>query len=162
MLELELQNQLTPEESRRLGVPAAATIRQWIEPLLFRYRQEIEMTLRIVSNKEIQQLNRDYRHKDCPTNVLSFPFDAPPEVELPFIGDIIIAAEVIQSEAKEQGKSLDAHWAHMAVHGTLHLLGHDHIEIDERGEMEEIEIKYLATLGIANPYIMIDELMNDE
>jgi probable rRNA maturation factor len=115
-------------------------------------RDEAQLTIRITDEAEIQELNRTYRHKDKPTNVLSFPFEAPPGVEIPLLGDIIICAAVVAREAGEQGKPLQAHWAHMVIHGTLHLLGYDHIDETEAEQMEGLEITLLAGLGYANPY----------
>ena len=107
--------------------------------------------------EESQALNREYRGKDKPTNVLSFPSELPEEVldSLPRepLGDIIICVPVVFAEAAEQGKAARDHWAHLTVHGVLHLLGFDHIEDDEAEEMEGLEIRVLAGLGIANPYL---------
>ena len=115
-----------------------------------------ELTLRIIDAAESQTLNHDYRGKDAPTNVLSFPFDMPEGLDLPdeelILGDIAICAEVVAREADEQGKHPAAHWAHMVVHGVLHLLGFDHQDDDEAADMEALEISILAGLGITNPY----------
>ena len=102
-------------------------------------------------------MNRDYRNMDKPTNVLSFEFEQPPglvelDEELPYLGDLIICAEVVIREAREQNKALEAHWAHMIVHGALHLQGYDHIEDEEAEEMEALEIEIMQTLGYENPY----------
>lgn len=111
-----------------------------------------EVLLRLVDVDEIQQLNRDYRGKDKPTNVLSFPSDLPPEIEEAILGDVVICLEVVRKEALEQDKSFEDHLLHMAIHGTLHLLGYDHMEEDEAETMESLEIKLLADLGVDNPY----------
>ena len=111
-----------------------------------------ELTLRAVDKPEIQQLNLNYRHQDKPTNVLSFPFEAPPQVPLPLLGDLIVCHPVVVEEALQQHKPLEAHWAHMVVHGTLHLLGYDHIDDRQAEKMEAREIKTLQQLGYANPY----------
>lgn len=113
-----------------------------------------DIAIRIVDRGEIQQLNRDYRHHDKPTNVLSFPFEMPTGIaELGLIiGDLAICAAVVTQEASDQGKPIDAHWAHMVVHGTLHLLGYDHIEDADAETMERLEIAVLAQLGFGNPY----------
>ena len=117
----------------------------------------VEMTIRIVDAEESQALNRDYRAQDKPTNVLSFVFEQPPGLaemgeSLPYLGDLVICASVVKREAEQQKKSLEAHWAHMIVHGTLHLQGYDHIEDNQAEEMEALEIKIMQALGHQNPY----------
>ncbi|RDX35339.1 rRNA maturation RNase YbeY [Kangiella sp. HD9-110m-PIT-SAG06] len=122
--------------------------------------QPTSLTVRIVSRDESQELNHQYRGKDRPTNVLSFPFELPqglpqdlqPEEQI--LGDLAICADVVAQEAKEQGKDLHDHWAHMVVHGCLHLLGYDHIKDEEAEIMEALEAEILAGLGIDNPYII--------
>lgn len=111
-----------------------------------------EMTVRIVDEEESAALNRDYRGKSGPTNVLSFPFESPPEVRINLLGDLVICAPVVEHEAKEQSKSLPAHWAHMIIHGTLHLQGFDHIEDDDAAIMEDIESRLIQGLGYPAPY----------
>lgn len=109
-------------------------------------------SLQIVASDEMQDLNKNYRGKDKPTNVLSFPMEVPPEIGINILGDLALCDEVIESEAKEQGKSSAAHWAHMVVHGMLHLQGYDHIEDEEAELMEAKEIEIMNTLGFENPY----------
>ncbi|PHR65446.1 rRNA maturation RNase YbeY [Alcanivorax sp.] len=120
-----------------------------------------DITLRIVDEDEIRTLNRDYRDKDAPTNVLSFPFDMPeglPEGAVePLLGDIVICDAVVQREASEQHKPLDAHWAHMVTHGVLHLLGYDHIDDDDALVMETLEIRALGEQGFPDPYSPVQE-----
>ncbi len=111
-------------------------------PLILPFQAEAEVTVRIVDESESQQLNFDYREKDKPTNVLSFPFQCPPGIELPLLGDLVICAGVVAQEAKEQQKTLTAHWAHMVVHGSLHLLGFDHINDADALEMEAKKYKF--------------------
>lgn len=113
---------------------------------------EGELTIRIVAPPESQQLNSDYRDKDQATNVLSFPFDAPAEVNTDYMGDLLVCAAVVSQEAAEQGKPLESHWAHMIVHGVLHLRGYDHLSETEADEMETLEIQIMAQLGYDNPY----------
>ncbi len=108
--------------------------------------------MRIVDEDESQQLNGQYRQKDKPTNVLSFPADLPEELQLPLLGDLVICAPVVAREAEDQNKALDAHWAHMLVHGTLHLLGYDHIDETDATEMEALETQIITELGFAPPY----------
>lgn len=114
---------------------------------------ESELLIRLVDTSEIQMLNKTYRGKNQTTNVLSFPSDLPVEIEEPILGDVVICIQVVREEAKAQGKTFVHHLIHMAVHGTLHLLGYDHIEDDEAVVMESLEIKILGALAIENPYL---------
>ena len=111
-----------------------------------------ELLLRIVTAEEMRTLNHQYRHKDYPTNVLSFSSELPKGLDCGFLGDIIICHEVLKNEAKTQQKALRDHYAHLLIHGVLHLLGYDHIDEVEAEQMEAIEIDILALLNIANPY----------
>ena len=113
---------------------------------------ESELLIRFVDKLEIQQLNRDYRHKDITTNVLSFPSDLPIEIDESILGDVVICIDVVIEEAQVQNKKFEDHLIHMAIHGTLHLLGFDHIKEEEAIEMESLEIKILEKLKIDNPY----------
>lgn len=135
-------------------LPTENQIQQWLEAAILPFQSEAEVTVRIVDEAESQQLNFDYREKNKPTNVLSFPFECPPGIELPLLGDLVICAQVVAKEAAEQHKSLSAHWAHMVVHGSLHLLGFDHINEEDATEMEAEEIQILAELGFADPYVI--------
>ena len=134
------------------GLPQATEFQRWLDAAILPFQEEAEVTVRLVDEAESQELNHTYRGKDKPTNVLSFPFECPPGIELPLLGDLVICRQVVESEATEQGKPLMAHWAHMVVHGSLHLLGYDHIEDGEAEEMEALEIEFMAALGFANPY----------
>jgi len=138
-------------------IPTAAQFQQWLDAAVLPFQSEAEVTVRVVDEAESQQLNFDYRQKDKPTNVLSFPFQCPPGIELPLLGDLVICAEVVATEAAEQGKPLASHWAHMVVHGCLHLLGFDHINDADAEQMEAEEIQILQQLGISNPYLL-DEI----
>jgi probable rRNA maturation factor len=140
--------------STAANLPTEAQIQQWLNAAVSPFQAEAEVTVRIVDEAESQQLNFDYREKDKPTNVLSFPFQCPPGIELPLLGDLVICAGVVAQEALDQNKSLDAHWAHMVVHGSLHLLGFDHINDDDASEMEAEEVQILAELGFADPYFI--------
>jgi len=113
---------------------------------------ESELLIRFVDKQEIQQLNKDYRHKDKTTNVLSFPSDLPIEIDELILGDVVICIDVVIEEAQLQEKRFEDHLVHMAIHGTLHLLGYDHIKEEEAIEMESLEIKILEKLKIDNPY----------
>lgn len=135
------------------GLPDEAAFQRWLEAAVTPFQPESEVTIRLVDEAESHELNLTYRGKDKPTNVLSFPFEAPPGIELPLLGDLIICRQVVEQEAQEQGKSVDAHWAHMVVHGTLHLLGYDHIEDEEAEEMEALETEIMLALGYPDPYI---------
>ncbi|NBJ36334.1 rRNA maturation RNase YbeY [Serratia fonticola] len=135
------------------GLPDEATFQRWLEGVLLQFQEEAEVTIRLVDEAESNELNLTYRGKDKPTNVLSFPFEAPPEVELPLLGDLIICRQVVEQEAVEQQKALEAHWAHMVVHGSLHLLGYDHIEDDEAEEMESLETEIMQEMGYPDPYL---------
>ena len=135
------------------GLPTTEQIEQWATAAVQPQSDEVEMTVRIVDEAESHALNLNYRGKDRPTNVLSFPFECPDEVELPLLGDLVICRQVVEREAQEQEKPLMAHWAHMVVHGSLHLLGYDHIEDDEAEEMESLEAQIMTELGFADPYL---------
>ncbi len=117
----------------------------------------LDITVRIVEADESQELNHNYRGKDKQTNVLSFPFENPPGLAepLPILGDLVICAAVVKQEAAEQSKPLLAHWAHMVIHGSLHLLGYDHIKESEAQQMESLEIEILKQLSISNPYELV-------
>ena len=135
------------------GLPTAEQIEQWATAAVQPQSDEVEMTVRIVDKAESHALNLNYRGKDRPTNVLSFPFECPDEVELPLLGDLVICRQVVEREAQEQDKPVMAHWAHMVVHGSLHLLGYDHIEDDEAEEMESLETQIMTGLDFADPYL---------
>jgi probable rRNA maturation factor len=113
---------------------------------------ESELLIRIVDKDEIQDLNKTYRAKDQTTNVLSFPSDLPIEIDEAILGDVVICTNVVADEAKAQNKTFNHHLIHMAIHGTLHLLGYDHIDEKEALIMEGLEIKILEKIEIANPY----------
>lgn len=141
------------------GVPDASSIEQWVACVLTSQLDSEhfpEVSIQVVDEATISELNQTYRHKSGPTNILSFPFEAPPglpeEEAQSMLGDIIVCAQVVSREAEEQGKELKAHWAHMVVHGVLHLLGYDHLDDEEAEAMESLEIQLLSELAFPNPY----------
>ncbi|EKD69858.1 MAG: hypothetical protein ACD_46C00712G0004 [uncultured bacterium] len=144
--------------------PKAALLRQWAKKALKNQLKNAELMIRLVDTAEMTALNSTYRHKNKPTNVLSFPFELPSGVLLdtPILGDIVVCAEVVNREAAEQHKTNHAHWAHMIVHGVFHLLGHDHIDDHEAEIMESHEIKIMRALGFPNPYEAGDNIKNYE
>ncbi|WP_342656326.1 rRNA maturation RNase YbeY [Pantoea sp. RSPAM1] len=151
MSDVILDLQLACEQTDNL--PTESQFQRWLEAAVTPFQPESEVTIRLVDESESHELNLTYRGKDKPTNVLSFPFEAPPGIELPLLGDLIICRQVVEQEALEQGKTPEAHWAHMVIHGTLHLLGYDHIEDSEAEEMEGIETEIMLALGYPDPYI---------
>ena len=135
------------------NVPSHNNITHWVKHVLsHEAKTDAELSIRIVDKDEIQQLNASYRNKDKPTNVLSFPAELPEAVQIPLLGDIIICAPIVEEEAREQQKSTESHWAHMLIHGTLHLLGYDHIDDTEAEIMEGVEIKLMQSLDFESPY----------
>ncbi|TVO72480.1 rRNA maturation RNase YbeY [Sedimenticola selenatireducens] len=144
---IELQHRVEAD-----GAPDPLQFQKWAEAALDNRLDHVELVIRVVDRDESQQLNRDYRGMDKPTNVLSFPFDAPEVVESNHIGDLVICAPVVAEEAQQQGKPLEAHWAHLVVHGVLHLLGFDHINDEQAEEMESLEVEVLDRLGFSDPY----------
>ncbi|EGU44945.1 MULTISPECIES: rRNA maturation RNase YbeY [Vibrio] len=151
-MSIELDLQLAVENEQ--GLPTEQDIQFWLDKTIPQFQKSAELTIRIVDTEESHQLNHEYRGKDKPTNVLSFPFEAPPGIELDLLGDLIICRQVVEKEAEEQNKPLLAHWAHMVVHGSLHLLGYDHIEDDEAEEMESLETEIMQAMGFEDPYIL--------
>ena len=133
------------------NVPAEALFQRWAEAAADQ-DPRTELSIRIVDEAESAELNQTYRHKIGPTNVLSFPCEVPAGVPNDLLGDLVICAPVVEREAREQGKPAEAHWAHMVVHGVLHLRGYDHLQDDEAEKMESMEIEILSGLGYPNPY----------
>jgi len=137
----------------RKGLPAAASVRRWVEAALAGQRRAIELSVRYVDSDEGRALNRDYRGKDYATNVLSFAVELPPGVRSPLLGDLVVCAPVVALEALGQDKPLAHHHAHLVVHGVLHLLGMDHERSEaEADAMEARERTILCRLGIPDPY----------
>lgn len=146
ILDLQLVSQAN------IKLPSKAQMQKWLDYFLAQFVDQAELTVRIVDEAESQALNLMYRHIDKPTNVLSFPFESPIEMETPLLGDLVICAPIVEQEAKAQHKTIEAHFLHLLLHGCLHLLGYDHIEEDEAVEMEALETEILAELGFKNPY----------
>ncbi len=148
---IDLQNDLNLAE-----IPDAGLMRRWVAAALQRNYNELEQTIRIVDEAESQSLNLAYRGKDQPTNVLSFPAEDSEYLDYEHLGDLVICAAIVKAEARQQRKPLLSHWAHMIVHGMLHLQGFDHIDDDEAEQMERLEIEILSSLGHTNPYLSKD------
>jgi probable rRNA maturation factor len=134
------------------ALPRQPEISRWVSATLASEAQSGDVSIRIVDEAESRELNRTYRSKDKPTNVLSFAADLPAEIEPRLLGDLVVCAPIVAAEAAAQGKSVRAHWAHLIVHGTLHLLGYDHERAADARRMEARETSILAGLGFANPY----------
>ena len=133
-------------------IPPPSEFEKWVAAALSKRRESGELTIRVVGTTEGSALNEAFRHRNGPTNVLAFPMDSSPELELPLLGDLVICAPLVLREACEQHKAPLAHWAHLTVHGTLHLLGYDHDEPGEAQIMEDMEAEILADLGYPDPY----------
>ena len=136
----------------RKGLPSATSFRKWAAAAAQGRIRRADLAIRLVDSKEGRALNRHYRGKDYATNVLSFPAELPEGVTLPLLGDLVICAPVVAREAAEQDKPLLAHYAHLTVHGVLHLLGLDHEDEREAEAMEQMEREILAALGLPDPY----------
>ena len=147
MLRIDLQN-----DDDLQPVPALSDLNNWVAASLQQDYAELEQTIRVVGEEESRQLNASYRGMDKPTNVLSFPAESSDYLEYTQLGDLVICAPVVAREAHEQGKTVQAHWAHMVVHGMLHLQGFDHADDADAEDMEALEIEILASLGHTNPY----------
>jgi probable rRNA maturation factor len=148
-IEMSVSENLDAEEG---DIPDAALVQQWAEKACLCEDQVITSVL-IVSQDEMRELNKTWRGKNGPTNVLSFPMQSPDEVDLKILGDLALCADVINTEARQQHKPAQAHWAHMVVHGMLHLQGYDHIDEHQADEMEALEIRILDQLGFDDPYL---------
>lgn len=136
----------------RTGIPGRVEFQRWIEAALVSRYDEAEVSIRIAGEQEVAALNWRYRSKEGATNVLSFPCDTYAPLTVPFLGDLVICAPLVAREALEQDKEEQAHWAHLVVHGVLHLLGFDHQQEMEAGQMEALETTLLTSLGYPNPY----------
>lgn len=134
------------------GLPTRAKFRRWVAEACAGRRERVEVTIRIVDSREGQALNRDYRGRDYPTNVLSFPAEGVADFAPALLGDLVICAPVLAIEAAERGRALEFHWAHLVVHGCLHLLGFTHDREVEAAVMENLERDLLHRLGYPDPY----------
>ncbi len=138
--------------SQSKSIPSIDQFQSWIDVVLNDESRDSEIVVRIIDEAEMTQFNEQYRDKQGPTNILSFPFDVPEGIESDLLGDLLICAPIIEKESLQQNKIVDHHWAHMIVHGVLHLLGYDHIDKCDAEEMEALEIKILRKIKIKNPY----------
>ena len=143
---IDLQN-----DAALASVPRKQQFQNWVAAALQESHNELEQTIRIVDETESRDLNRRFRDKDNATNVLAFPSDSD-LLDYDCLGDLVICAPIVVTEAAAQGKPVEAHWAHLVVHGMLHLQGFDHNKDDETAQMEALEIKILNILGYTNPY----------
>jgi probable rRNA maturation factor len=137
--------------------PNLQQLQRWVDSALEGISHDTEIVIRIVDEQESQALNEQYRHKQGPTNILSFPVDVPEGVDLDLLGDLVICAPVVAKEVLEQQKVPMDHWAHIVIHGVLHLLGYDHIDDSDADEMESKEIALLKQLHINNPYLLVND-----
>ena len=150
---VDYQQAYEADEVMAKAIPSLEQIEAWANAVLVAENTgEQEITVRFTDDEESQTLNHEYRGKDKPTNVLSFPFEVPPGIEMNLLGDLVICVPVIMREAEEQDKTPTNHYAHMVVHGILHLLGYDHIDDADADILEAKEIRILASLNIGNPY----------
>ena len=143
-------------DAGRGGVPTRKSFETWIGAIPELRRRSAQVNILVVDAREGRRFNREFRHKDYATNVLSFPFEPLPEQKSALLGDLVICAPVVAREAVEQGKRPRDHWAHLTIHGVLHLLGHDHETQAQARAMEALEIRILAGLGIRNAYESIN------
>lgn len=144
---------VTVDNASGEDAPNPSSIKSWVEAALANRQDRAEVAVRIVDITESAALNRRYRGKTGPTNVLSFPAELPDFIESPLLGDLAICAQVVQREARQQNKPPTAHWAHMVIHGTLHLLGYDHDNKNDAIKMEHLEIEIMGSLNLPSPYL---------
>ena len=155
-LSIDIQKVCASEDS-----PDEDSIKRWVSAAIRDERDECELSIRIVDEQESADFNQRYRGKSGATNVLSFPFDAVTPEPLPILGDLVICAPVLVREAAEQQKTITAHWAHIVIHGVLHLLGYDHIEDQDAEQMESLETEIMLVLDFPPPYRILDESSDD-
>jgi len=133
-------------------VPKQELLQLWVDSVLKDGSQNSEIVIRIIDEQQMAEFNKQYRHKEGPTNILSFPFEVPDDIQSDLLGDLLVCAPVLEKESCEQHKFLEHHWAHIIVHGVLHLIGYDHIDDQGAEEMEALEVRILKTIKINNPY----------
>jgi len=150
MIDIQLQNDLDLE-----GLPTVNLFSTWVLKALQKDYKQLEQVIRIVDSDEIQSLNLLYRDKDKPTNILSFPAEPCEFLDYDCLGDLVVCAEIVEAEAKLQNKQILDHWAHLIIHGLLHLQGFDHINDADAHKMETLEIKILEEMNISNPYNIV-------
>ena len=155
-LSIDIQKACASDDS-----PDEDSIKRWVSAAIRDERDECELSIRIVDEQESADFNQRYRGKSGATNVLSFPFDAVTPEPLPILGDLVICAPVLVREASEQQKTTTAHWAHIVIHGVLHLLGYDHIEDQDAEQMESLETEIMLVLDFPPPYRILDESSDD-
>ena len=153
-MKLELDVQKATDQVVRGLLPNDAEIEHWVCMALQKKYNSAQLTVRIVGYEESRQLNEKFRHRSGPTNVLSFPFERPDMVQPPLLGDIVICGPLVVKEAADQNKEVKAHWAHIVIHGVLHLLGYDHEDADEANIMESLEKKIMTELNYPDPYAL--------
>lgn len=144
---VDIENASTDDD-----VPDASSMRCWVSAALMTRQPDAEVAIRIVDEDESAELNNRYRGKAGPTNILSFPADLPEALAIPLLGDLLVCAPIVTREAARQGKQADAHWAHILIHGTLHLLGYDHVRDEDARDMEALETEIVTGLGFPPPY----------
>jgi len=149
---IDLEDIVLINNDTGLDIPIISEFNEWVGAVINFHGKKFQVSIEIVDKNTSQELNNTYRNKNKPTNVLSFPLELPDIVEEILIGDLAICAEVVLDEAEQQIKNPTDHWAHLTIHGCLHLLGYDHVDDEEAEQMEAIEIQLLEKLGIENPY----------
>ncbi|MFV1981937.1 MAG: rRNA maturation RNase YbeY [Thiohalomonadales bacterium] len=137
---------------KKLNIPNEELFSKWANAANIDLTKQVELTIRIVNETESAGLNEKYRNKNSATNVLAFPFEVENNVDLILLGDLVICAQIVATEARKQSKTELEHWAHLVIHGVLHLQGFDHITIGQAHEMEDMEVQILNKLGFQNPY----------
>ena len=147
-------NLFVRNETSRAGVPMRASFERWVDAALHgaRWRKRAEVNILVVGSEAGRRFNRQFRQRDYATNVLSFPYEPMPHEKTALLGDLVICAPVVALEAIAQGKQPRDHWAHMTVHGVLHLIGYDHIDEGDAGRMEALERRILGRIGVPDPY----------